>query len=81
MKMPRLRLSDDALDGAEYLTTDGLAKLFMVTRQSISKLTNDTDRNFPKPFPLWKTDKREKHVWSKKEVVEWLEKQRSEKVT
>ena len=53
----------------------------MVTRQSISKLTNDKERNFPKPFPLWKTDKREKHVWSKKEVIEWLEKQRSEKVT
>ena len=79
--MPRLKLNEDTNESAEYLTTEGLAKMFMVTRQSIVKLTNDEKRNFPKPFPLFKSDKREKNVWSKKEVVSWLEAQRSEKVT
>jgi predicted DNA-binding transcriptional regulator AlpA len=53
----------------------------MVTRQSIVKLINDEERNFPKPFPLLKSEKREKNIWSKAEVKAWLEEQRSQKVT
>jgi|TARA_R100001440_G_scaffold534_1_gene1552 predicted DNA-binding transcriptional regulator AlpA len=81
MKMPRKRSKDEIVENAEYITLDGLAHMLMVSKQSVYKIVNTKERNFPKPFPLMKSEKREKNIWSKEEVKKWLEEQRSEKVT
>jgi predicted DNA-binding transcriptional regulator AlpA len=81
MMMPRMKFNKESNEDAEYITIEGLSKMLMVTRQSIVKLINDEERNFPKPFPLLKSEKREKNIWSKAEVKAWLEEQRSQKVT
>jgi len=79
--MSRMKFNADAVENNEYVTIEGLSKMLNVSRQSIVKVINDTERNFPKPFPLMKSEKREKNIWSKKEIKEWLEEQRNQKVT
>ncbi len=79
--MTQSKSKHDAVENAEYLTLDGLATMLMVSKQSIYKVIYNDERNFPKPFPLMKSEKREKNIWSKKEVKEWLEEQRNQKVT
>tara|TARA_B100001057_G_scaffold443855_1_gene480316 strand:- start:9 stop:248 length:240 start_codon:yes stop_codon:yes gene_type:complete len=79
--MPRKKSKEEVVENAEYVTLDGLANMLMVSKQSIYKIVNTEERNFPKPFPLMKSEKREKNIWSKAEVKAWLEEQRSQKVT
>tara|TARA_R110000796_G_scaffold40419_5_gene100025 strand:- start:460 stop:699 length:240 start_codon:yes stop_codon:yes gene_type:complete len=79
--MPRKKSKEEILENAEYVTLDGLSNMLMVSKQSIYKIVNTEERNFPKPFPLMKSEKREKNIWSKSEVKDWLEEQRNQKVT
>jgi predicted DNA-binding transcriptional regulator AlpA len=73
--------NEDDVMSEEYLTLQGLAKMLAITKPTLYKIIRNEELGFPKPFPLMNTQQRKKNLWSKKEVREWLESQRDQKVT
>ena len=73
--------NEDEVMSEEYLTLQGLAKMLAITKPTLYKIIRNEELGFPKPFPLMNTQQRKMNLWSKKEVREWLEHQRDQKVT
>lgn len=81
-KIMTLRKSENNADvDADFLTLDAVAKYLSISRMSVYGLINNEDREFPKSFNITKSEQRQKRLWDKKEVKDWLLKQRSENIT
>ena len=79
--MTLTKSENDANTDADFLTFDAVVKYLSISRMSLFNIINNEERNFPKSFNVIKGTRRNKRLWDKQEVKDWLVSQRDEKVT
>ena len=58
---------------SDFLTVDGVARYLSISKQMVLKLVKNPEENFPKGYPIIKSESRAKILYRKEDIINWVE--------